>query len=156
MPDLGLPASDGSLINLRAQQGTAVVFCYPYTGRPGFADPPNWDNIPGAHGSTPQAQAFSKHYQEFATLNVKIFGVSFDSTEWQQDFAKRNALSYLLVSDADQKFAQCLGLETFSAGQKLYLARRSFIIKNGVVMYDTSPVLSPATDAADLLTVLTK
>ena len=52
-------------------QGPAVIFCYPFTGRPGYPNPPNWDHITGAHGSTPQAIAYS----ELNTADAYVRGV---------------------------------------------------------------------------------
>jgi hypothetical protein len=47
-PDIALPATLGGEINLVTWQGSAIVYVYPWTGRPGLADPPGWDDIPGA------------------------------------------------------------------------------------------------------------
>src|SRR5262245_39294339 len=49
MPDLDLPTTSGGSINFARLPGLAIVYCYPWTGRPGLANPPNWDDIPGAH-----------------------------------------------------------------------------------------------------------
>ena len=56
MPDLALPTTAGRSVNFAELSGRAVVFCYPWTGRPGQPNPPSWDDIPGAHGSTPEAE----------------------------------------------------------------------------------------------------
>ena len=50
IPRLGLPATDGSTVDLAAESAehTVVVFAYPRTGRPGEAPlVPDWDDIPG-------------------------------------------------------------------------------------------------------------
>ena len=56
MNELELEATSGAPVNPARIIGPAVIFCYPFTGRPGYPNPPNWDHIKGAHGSTPQAQ----------------------------------------------------------------------------------------------------
>jgi peroxiredoxin len=154
LPDLGLPSSAGGVVNLLRQSGRAVVFVYPYTGRPGFADPEGWDNIPGAHGSTPQALAFSTHYHEFIARNVKVFGVSFQQREWQQELVKRNGLGFALLSDADGVWSRELELESFRAGDKHYLCRRTFVVNDGIITHDLYPVTAPAENAADVLKLL--
>src|SRR5439155_24669355 len=58
LPPLALPATDGSLVELAALPGRAVVFAYPRTGSPGIPVPAEWDAIPGARGCTPQACAY--------------------------------------------------------------------------------------------------
>ena len=54
LPDVALVATHGAPVNLARFQERAVVFVYPYTGTPGQPNPPGWDDIPGAHGSTPE------------------------------------------------------------------------------------------------------
>lgn len=154
LPNVALPSTAGGPIRLSEVAGRAVVFFYPYTGKPGYADPVGWDNIAGAHGSTPQALAFSEAYDAFAKLDVKVFGVSFQSTEWQSEFIARNAARLVLLSDADRKLAAALGLETFKAGPDDYLVRRTLVVNSGLVTYDFNPVPVPAANAVEVLKVL--
>jgi peroxiredoxin len=154
LPDMDLQANDGSWVNLARLSGTTTLFCYPFTGRPGHPNPPGWDNILGAHGSTPQALAFSKIYSQFENLHVKVFGLSFLSTEWQHDFASLNHLAFPLLSDESQDFSKALQLETFVAGPAKYLSRRSMIIENGTIRHDMFPVVRPEENALDMLAVL--
>jgi len=46
MPNVDLEATSGSPVNPAKIIGPAVIFCYPFTGRPGYPNPPNWD-FPG-------------------------------------------------------------------------------------------------------------
>jgi peroxiredoxin len=154
LPDVELPAHNGEQVNLSAIVGTSVVFCYPFTGRPNHPNPEGWDTVPGAHGSTPQALAFSTLYHEFVTLHVKVFGLSLLSSDWQKDFATRNHLPYQLLSDSNQTVTRRLSLETFRAGPDEYLARRTIIISNGVIQHDIYPVFHPEQNAADVLALL--
>lgn len=151
LPSIALPATDGRLHTFRSR---SVLFIYPYTGKPDHADPPGWDHIPGAHGSTPQALAFSKAYDNFTKLDVKIFGVSFQSTEWQQEFVERNMLCFPLLSDADRKLSSALNLQTFKAGADDFLVRRTLIVNNAVITHDLHPVPNPERNAADVLKAL--
>jgi peroxiredoxin len=154
LPALKLRATDGSDVDLSVVQGRVVVFCYPYTGRANHANPEGWDHIPGAHGSTPQALAFSKRYAEFAILHVKIFGLSFLSPEWQKDFLNTNGLPFSLLSDEHRRFSDALELDTFQAGDVDYITRRSFIANDGVITHDIYPVISPEHNAAEILELL--
>lgn len=52
LPDIGLIATDGSIVNLSGQTRKTVVYCYPMTGKPGVPLPEGWDEIPGARGCT--------------------------------------------------------------------------------------------------------
>jgi peroxiredoxin len=39
LPDISLPSTLGGRLNLSVLPGEAVIYFYPWTGRPGFADP---------------------------------------------------------------------------------------------------------------------
>jgi peroxiredoxin len=150
LPDFSLRATNGASINLAQETGRSVCFFYPYTGRPGHADPPGWDDIPGAHGSTPQALAFSMRCKEFQNLGVKIFGIGSQTPEWQDEFVWRNNLAYLLLHDAQTKLGNHLGVERLRAGDRAYFKRTTFIINRGVVEHRRDNV-DPHEDAAQCL-----
>jgi len=151
LPDLDLPSTDGFSVNLSNRDGTFVVFCFPYTGRPDFPNPPDWDNIPGAHGSTPRAQAFSMRYEEFERLGIRVFGLSFQDTSWQSEFVKRTSLRVALLSDKKKLFSGALGLPVFKAGTQEYLRRLTIISKNRIVTNVRYPIDDPENDAAETL-----
>lgn len=153
MPDVDLEASSGSPVNPAKIVGPAVIFCYPWTGRPGYPNPPHWDEIPGAHGSTPQAQAYSNAYGHFRRLGIKLFGLSLQDTEWQREFVKRAGLSFRLLSDAPRKFSGRLGLPLFETGGVDYLQRLTFIARDGIIDAVRFPVPHPETDAEETLSL---
>lgn len=154
LPRLVLPASDGTVIDPAALAGHAVIFCYPWSGRPGTPNPPGWDDIPGAHGSTPQALAYSSAYGQFRALNAAVFGLSLQDTDWQREFAHRCGLPFPLLSDAARHFSRALGLPTFATGGQYYLERLTLIARDGVFVDVRYPVASPERDAADVLALL--
>ena len=147
LPDVDLLATTGAIINLSHLEGSAVVFMYPWTGKPGHPNPPNWDNIKGAHGSTPQALAYSKLYPQFMNQNIKVFGVSLQPSQWQQDFVSRNDIAFPLLSDAQQKLLQALSLEVFNTGGTDYLKRRTLVLRDAIVILDRQEVDVPELDA---------
>lgn len=154
LPNVDLEPTSGSPLNPAKLIGPAVIFCYPYTGRPGYGDPPNWDHIPGAHGSTPQALGYSEAYGQFRRLGVKLFGLSLQETEWQRDFVNRNGLTFRLLSDAPRGFSGRLGMPLFETGGKQYLQRFTFIAHDGVITYLRYPVPDPKNDALETLAIL--
>ena len=154
MPNVELEATSGAPVNPARIIGPAVVFCYPFTGRPGYPNPPNWDHIKGAHGSTPQALAYSEAYGEFRRLGVKLFGLSLLDSAWQKDFVARNALSYRLLSDYDRAFQSRLGLPMFETAGELYLQRITFVLHDGFISSVRFPVPEPEHDAAEVLAAL--
>src|SRR5690606_39032899 len=99
LPDVSLPATRGADVDLARFQERAVIFVYPMTGTPGIANPPDWDSIPGAHGSTPEAEGFRDCYAEYELIGYEVFGVSTQPPAAQHDFATRAGIPYLLLSD---------------------------------------------------------
>lgn len=151
-PALQLPSTMGGTVNLAATPGHCVVFCYPYTGRPGVADPEGWDDIPGAHGSTPQSLAYSKLYQDFQNRNVSLFGLSLLPPEWQAEFAARTLLRVPLLSDETRLFSVTLSLPTFRAGDQLFLKRLTLVSRDATIVGVHEPE-RPEMDAAETLSL---
>jgi peroxiredoxin len=68
LPSVTLPATDGAEIDVAPLPGRSVIAVYPWTGRPGQPNPPLWDDIPGAHGSTPELERFGALSPRFEAL----------------------------------------------------------------------------------------
>ena len=131
-----------------------MLFCYPWTGRPGLPNPPDWDTILGAHGSTPQAQAYAAAFEQFLARSTRVFGVSLQSTDYQREFATRCRLPFALLSDATQEFSRALELPVFTTGGVTYLRRLTLIACDGVVSAIRYPVLDPDGDATAVLELM--
>lgn len=151
LPDIALTATFGAPVNLARYQERAIVFIYPFTGTPGQPNPPDWDSIPGAHGSTPEAEGFRDNYAGFQVKGYEVYGVSGQTTDAQKAFAERNGIPFQLLSDANFAFADALKLPRFTAGRHDYLTRLTLIVRDGIIYRAIYPVASPATHAADLL-----
>src|ERR1700736_6324372 len=103
-------------IDASATPGRTIVYCSSLTGVPGAPLPEGWDLIPGARGCTPQACAFRDHYQELATFEAELFGLSAQPTDYQREMAERLHLPFEILSDEALAFANALKLPTFEAG----------------------------------------
>lgn len=147
LPDLALPATDGSTAQLDIRGSRTVVYCYPMTGRPGEALPDGWDGIPGARGCTPQSCAFRDHHAELQGLGARVFGLSTQSTSYQREAAERLHLSFPLLSDAELRFARALGLPTFEAGGMVLIRRLTLVVRDGVIEKVFYPVFPPDENA---------
>lgn len=139
------------MVDLSAERGRAIVFVYPFTGTPEQPDPANWDNIPGAHGSTPEALGFAKAWPEFMSADIAIYGLSGQTPAEQLAFSQRNALPFELLSDQAFAFADALNLERFATGGTSYLKRQTFILHNGEIAAHIPDVPNPAHHAAEML-----
>ena len=153
LPDLELQATDGARISLAGigARGTAVLFIYPRTGKPGEPLPPGWDLIPGARGCTPQSCAFRDLYGEFSDRGVEVFGLSAQSPADQLEFAERVHLQFPLLSDPSLELAARLRLPTFEiAGMRLY-KRVTLVVREGAIVQVFYPVFPPDRNAAEVL-----
>ncbi len=154
VPDLGLPATDGATVNLSSRQGRTVVYCYPMTGRPDVALPDNWEQIPGARGCTPQSCAFRDHHAELHALNTAVYGLSVQTTDYQQEAVARLHLPFSLLSDAEFAFTTALKLPTMDVAGMTLIKRTTLILNNGIIEHVFYPVFPPDQNAADVMTWL--
>ena len=151
LPLFALPSTGGSDVCLARLPGRSVIAVYPWTGRPGVPNPPNWDDIPGAHGSTPELEGFRDLAGEFATLNVGLFGLSRQTPDWQREMAARLRLPFPILSDAEGRFASALSLPSFATGGEIYLKRLTLVASSGTIETLVFPVPDPASHAGEVL-----
>ena len=147
LPDIDLPATDGSVVNLSEQKRKTVVYCYPMTGKPGIPLPEGWDEIPGARGCTPQSCSFRDHHSELSALGADVFGLSAQNTEYQREMVERLHLPFLVLSDANFKFCELMRLPTFEVSGMRLLNRVTMIVENNTVMKVHYPIFPSDSDA---------
>jgi len=152
LPDLGLPATDGSVVNLARLTGRTVVYIYPRTGRPDQALPTGWDSIPGARGCTPQSCGFRDHFADLKRLGVaQLYGLSAQDTAYQREAAERLHLPFAILSDADLKFTRALNLPTFAVDGMTLIKRMAWVIDDGLITKLFYPVFPPDKSAEDVV-----
>ena len=153
LPDVALPATDGSRVSLASLPGRTVVYAYPRTGTPGQVQPvPGWDQIPGARGCTPQSCSFRDHAAELRDLGVDhLFGLSTQSTADQQEASLRLHLPFPLLSDEGLALAEGLGLPTFEAGGLTLHRRLTLVVDDGRIAHVFYPVFPPDRSAAEVV-----
>lgn len=152
LPDVTLPATEGAPVRLCDLGGTVVLYIYPMTAEPGVDLPPDWGEIPGAKGCTPQSCAFRDHFAELRAAGADaVFGVSTQTREAQREAAARLALPFPLLSDADLALAGALSLPTFEAGGRTLHKRVTLIARNGVIETVFYPVFPPDRNAEDVI-----
>ena len=151
LPSLALPSTSGYNVDLCTRPGRSLLIVYPWTGRPGHPNPPDWDISPGAHGSTPELEGFRDHTAAFKGLGVGLFGLSRQTTDYQRELVTRLALPFPILSDADGRFAPALRLPCFTTGGETYLRRLTLLIEHGLVESVFYPVSNLSTHASDVL-----
>jgi peroxiredoxin len=148
LPALSLRSTAGRQVALDALgAGWSVIYCYPRTGRPDEPGPPAWDAIPGARGCTPQSCGYRDRHAELRGLGAEVFGLSTQSTAYQREMAERLHLPFEVLSDAEFRLTEALGLPTFEAAGMRLLKRLTLVVRAGRVETCFYPVFPPDADA---------
>lgn len=157
VPDIALPATDGSRVSLGVLVGRTVVYAYPRTGRPDLiALVDDWDMIPGARGCTPQSCAFRDHHAEVLASGVaRVLGLSTQDTAYQREAVERLHLPFAILSDEKLALTGALRLPTMQVAGETLLKRFALIIDDGRITKVFYPVFPPDRNAADVLAWLT-
>ena len=153
LPDLALPGTDGRSVSLARLRGRTVVYAYPRTGEPGKPLPtPDWDQIPGARGCTPQSCSFRDNLAELKRLGVaQLFGLSSQDTAYQKEAATRLHLPFATLSDEKLALTRALNLPTFSTAGMTLLKRMALVIDDGTISKVFYPVFPPDKNAAEVI-----
>ncbi|HEY9460685.1 MAG TPA: peroxiredoxin [Paralcaligenes sp.] len=156
LPQLSLPSTDGTRVDLSKLAGRWVIYIYPLTGQPGVPLPAGWDDIPGARGCTPQSCAFRDHYAELRSLDTNVFGLSAQTTSYQREARDRLHLPFELLGDSPMHLKDILHLPTFNvAGMELF-KRLTLIIDDGRISKVFYPVFPSDQNAAEVVAWLKK
>lgn len=152
MPRISLPSTGARMVDLRALSAPrTVIYCYPMTGVPNQPLPQGWDLIPGARGCTPQTRGFRDHYQQLKELKAEVFGLSTQTTEYQQEMAARLHLPFEILSDSEFRFCDALRLPTFEVEGVRFLKRLTLIIRDSKIERVFYPVFPPNESADQVL-----
>ena len=152
LPPLVLPSTAGEGVDLSdLPEPQTVVYCYPMTGVPGKPLPEGWDMIPGARGCTPQACGFRDHHRELSELKAGVYGLSTQTTEYQQEMAARLHLPCPVLSDAEFKFCDALRLPTFQINGVRLLKRLTMVVRRGRIEHVFYPVFPPNESALQVI-----
>jgi peroxiredoxin len=152
IPCLQFAGSDGREWDLALLAASPlVVYVYPQTGVPGHDPAPGWDSIPGAPGCTVQSLGYKTAYEKFRRLGVQVVGLSSQDAAEQREFAERNSIPFLLLSDPTLALADTLRLPTFEVSGKRLFKRLTVVADRGAVTRAFYPVFPPNENAATVL-----
>jgi peroxiredoxin len=157
LPDLALPSTANRQVNLsKVNALRIVIYAYPMTGRPDRQLPKGWDDIPGARGCTPETCGFRDHHKELAKLHAEVFGVSTQSTEYQQEMVKRLEVPFEILSDEHFALIKALRLPTFTVEGMTLNKRLTLIARAGKIEKVFYPVFPPDKHADEVIAWLKK
>ena len=153
LPDVSLPATDGTLVSLAKLPGRVIVFAYPRTGQPGkISIVDDWDMIPGARGCTPQSCAFRDLHKVLIEAGAtRVFGLSTQDGAYQREAAERLHLPFPLLSDEKLALTEALRLPTMQVAGLTLIKRLALVIDDGHITKVFYPVFPPDRNAGDVL-----
>ncbi len=151
VPALGLQSTGDEMVDLSKLKGRVVVYIYPRTGRPDRELPTGWNAIPGARGCTPQSCAFRDHHAELESLDASVFGLSTQTTEYQQEMVERLHLPFEVLSDAGLELTRALKLPTFEVDGMTLIKRTTLILRDGKIEKVFYPVFPPDKSADEVI-----
>jgi len=151
LPDEVLTSTAGELVTLNQLSGRVVIYIYPMTGRPDTPLPDGWDEIPGARGCTPQSCAFRDHFAELQSLQAKVFGLSTQTSDYQQEVKVRLHLPFEILSDTELRLKKTLGLPTFLVDDMELYKRTTLITVDGGIRKVFYPIFPPGDNAEQVL-----
>jgi peroxiredoxin Q/BCP len=135
-PDFRGTDVNGRIVALSEMRGRAgVVFFYPKDGTP---------------GCTTEACAFRDAWKAYTEAGAFIFGVSRDSAERHQEFAKEHKLPFPLVADESGEIARRYGVGSFLGMSN----RVTFVIDGSGAVAHVFRDVDPGVHAKDVLEVL--
>ena len=138
-PDFSLPSQKGEQVSLQDFRGKANVVLYFYPK----------DNTPGC---TTEACTFRDSYEVFKEAGAEVIGVSSDSAESHQQFARKNHLPFILLSDGNGSVRKRYGV---SATFGLLPGRVTYIIdQQGIVRHIFSSQFAAEKHVAEALKTL--
>jgi peroxiredoxin len=144
VPAIRLAATTGGSVSLLAAKAErTIVYCYPRTGEPGKPSPDGWDAIPGARGCTPQSCSMRDNYHSIRRLGGEVFGLSTQTTAYQQEAATRLHLPFALLSDANLDMTHALKLPTFQVQGWTLIKRLTLVIHQGRIEKVFYPIFPP-------------
>jgi peroxiredoxin len=151
VPPIALPSTDGGTMRVDSD-ALLVLYAYPRTGEPGKdALVPDWDDIPGARGCTPESCGFRDHAAELRAAGAAVAGLSTQDTAYQREVAERLHLPFPLLSDAGLELTRALRLPTFEAAGQTLHKRFTLVIRDRRIEHVFYPVFPPDAHAAEVL-----
>ncbi|WP_332898147.1 peroxiredoxin [Haladaptatus sp. CMSO5] len=153
LPELSLPATDGTTVSLHDLPPRTVIYVYPLTGRPDTdVIPTGWEAVPGARGCTPESLGFRSQYEALREGGVgEVYGLSTQTSEYQREARDRLDLPFELLSDAEWEVATALELPTFTIEGADYLKRLTLVVSDGRIEHVFYPIFPPDEHAGNVL-----
>ena len=158
IPDIVLPSTKNSSLDLsKINFRYKVLYFFPMIIIPGENIPaPEWNDIPGARGCTPQNISMSEHNDDLRRYGAMAIGISTQSIDKLTKVSSIRKFLQALVSDSNLKFHKNLNIPTFQFEGKTMYKRLTLIVKESKIIKVFYPVFPPDKHIFEILTWLEK
>ena len=132
-PDFKLPDQNGEMHSLLQYRGRYVlIYFYPK------------DDTPGC---TTEACTIRDLYADFESNNVKVLGISADTSASHKKFSDKYNLPFTLLADTEKSVIKAYGANKIPIG----INRISYLIAPDGTIAKTYPKVTPADHGAEIL-----
>ena len=87
-------------------------------------------------------------------MNVSIFGLSTQTTEYQKEMSERLRLPFPILSDEKLEFAKQLNLPVFEVANMKLIKRITLVLNNNKIIKYFYPVFPPDKNVNDVIKFL--
>jgi thioredoxin-dependent peroxiredoxin len=111
LPSVGLRATDGYLLNLRTwvTKQPAVLLFFPMSGK-------------ARRKGVKAVESLVGGFDRLREAGIAVAAISCDSEEQQKEFAAKQSIPFLLMSDERRSAVEMLGIETVADGETFNIA----------------------------------
>ena len=142
-PEFTLPDKDGNNVSLSDFKGKKVVlYFYPKDSTP---------------GCTKQACGFRDSYEDYKNLGVTIIGISKDSVKSHSNFAEKQNLPFILLSDTELEVIKAYDVWQAKKNYgkvSMGVVRTTYIIDENGVIEKVYKKVKTAENASEILEYL--
>ena len=139
-PPFSAPDADGNAFDSSSLKGRRyAVYFYPKDFTP---------------GCTTEADEFARDYPRFRAAGIEVVGVSPDDSASHRRFCDKMGVEFPLLADTDKRIAGAFGVwgrKKFMGREYMGVARSTFLVDEGGVVFKVFPKVRPAGHAAEVL-----
>jgi len=133
-PSFALAANDGTTVRSEDLENTPfLIYFYPKADTP---------------GCTKEACQLRDSWSDLKACGLKVFGVSYDSPDDNNEFAEKYNLPFLLLSDSDKVLADAVGASRLLLP---FPKRISYLVGADGTILKAYPSVEPSKHAAQVL-----
>ena len=145
IPDMILQSTKNPILDLsEIDSRYKILYFFPMIAILGEnVPPPEWNEIPGARGCTPQNISMSKHSDDLQKYDAISIGISTQSIDELTKVSSLRKFSQILVSDGSLEFQNKLNIPIFEFEGKVMYKRLTLVVQESRIVKVFYPIFPP-------------